>query len=119
MKQITKVFAEYFENWNITLPSEAVEKRVLGKIQSRGWTIQYQFGSNDSGEFLDFYASHRMTNDRHVRIYETGEVEYLPAFQDFMVYPANASEDQKRQIEAEYHEHNRTVDEELRRKGFR
>lgn len=118
MNQIPNIFADYFKNWDITLPPEAIENRLPVKIQSRGWTIQYQFGSNDHGDFLDFYASHRMTNDRHVRIYETGETKSLPAFQELIIYPADADEAEKERIEKEYSEHNRRIAEELRRKGF-
>ena len=80
MKLIKKTFDEYFSNWKIELPNENLNKRLNGYIQQSGWLIQYCFGTENSIEYLDFYASHRMTNDRHVRIYENGEIIYLPAF---------------------------------------
>lgn len=119
MDQTAEIFARYFESWDITLPAEAIENRQRGEIQSRGWTIHYLFGSNERGEFLDFYAAHRMTNDRHERIYTSGETESLPAIQDWLFYPENATKAQKKQAEREYREHNERVAEELKKKGFR
>jgi len=118
LNRIPAVFANYFERWQISLPDGAVEKRLSDKIQSSGWTIHYQFGVNDRGEFLDFYASHRMTNDRHMRIYASGETEGLPALWDMLIYPVNATAAQKKQIEHEHNEHNKRVMDELKRKGF-
>lgn len=43
-------------------------------------------------EYLDFYATHRMTDDRHHRIYENGEVEDLPAFRTFYLVDSEEPE---------------------------
>jgi hypothetical protein len=48
------------------------------------------------------YASHRMTNDRHVRIDELGETEDLPAYRDMIIYPDNATKSQKNQTQQRY-----------------
>jgi len=119
MNKIEEAFADYFEHWGIRLPAEALQARQSGEIRSHGWAIQYQFGTNERGAFLDFYASHRMTNDRHLRIYESGRTEELPAYFDMIVYPANATKNQREQAEREYRQHNAKVSEELKRKGFR
>ena len=71
MSRIDKIFSDYFKNWNIQLPGEAFQSRESGTIHSHGWLIQYQFGSNERGAYLDFDAFNRMTNDRHERIYES------------------------------------------------
>ena len=118
--KIGKVFADYFSNWDIRLPAEALQDQQPGEIKSNGWIIQYKFGSDDKGRvFLDFYASHRMTNDRHERIYMSGEIEGLPAYQDMILYPRNATENQKNQTRRKHQQHNEEVSKELRRKGFR
>jgi hypothetical protein len=119
MSKIHEVFADYFKNWGIKLPTDALEGRQPGEIRSHGWRIQYQFGTNDRGAFLDFYASHRMTNDRHWRIYDSGETEDLPVLWDMIVYPPNATTKQRRQAEREYQQHNAEVSTELKRKSFR
>lgn len=60
------------------MPPEHVRERKRGKIVEAGWAIWYLFGEDERGEYLDYYASHRMTNDRHLRIREDGAEEYLP-----------------------------------------
>ena len=70
-------FNKDFETWSIELPEEAVENRQRGKIVKSGWTIGYLFGTDEAGDYLDYYASHRMTNDRHVRLYADGSSKGL------------------------------------------
>ena len=119
MNNIHEVFADYFQHWGSSLLTDALQACQPGEIRSHGWRIQYQFGTNNSGGFLDFYASHQMTNDSHLRIYESGETEDLPAYWDMIVYPANATTKQKKQAEREYQQHHAEVSKELKRKGFR
>ena len=118
MNRIPELISEYFGRWGISLPQDAIESQLSGKIQSHGWTIKYLFGVDEQGEFLDFYATHRMTNDRHERIYASGETEDLPALLDFIVCPPDATEPQWREIEREQQEYNNRVMEELKQKGF-
>jgi hypothetical protein len=118
MNQIPAVFAEHFQPWHIVLPADALETQHAGEIAEQGWLIQYLFGHDERGSYLDYYAQHRMTNARHVRIYESGTTEDLPSEQEFIVYPANATPEEMEQIQQEYYAYNRRVGEELRRKGF-
>ena len=119
MNQLESAFAEYFSNWNILLPADAVATRQPGKIQEKGWVIEYLFGVDGDDEYLDFYASHRMTNDRHERIHANGIVEGLEAPREFLVYPGDADEATRKTIQEEHQAHNRGVYERLRGKGFR
>lgn len=118
MEKIKEQFAQYFSNWNIRLPDDDVQARRSGTIGQAGWSIRYLFGREGDIEYLDFYASHRMTNDRHVRIHADGQEEDLETPQDFMVYPKDADETQRARIQEEYYAHNRAVYERLREKGF-
>ena len=68
MTNIETVFNEAFAAWDIRLPEETIASKQRGKIVKAGWVIWYLFGSNEHGWYLDYYAAHRMTNDRHVRI---------------------------------------------------
>jgi hypothetical protein len=70
MDQIARVFAARFAHWGITLPAENLESRSSGHIQRSGWLIQFCFGRDEKDDYLDYYASHRMTDDDHVRVYE-------------------------------------------------
>jgi hypothetical protein len=81
MKGIEKRFNDEFSPWDIWLPEEEVANRRRGKIIEAGWAIWYLFDSDEKGEYLDYYASHRMTSDRHDRIYANGNQEALPVLQ--------------------------------------
>jgi hypothetical protein len=39
------------------------------RVKSSGlWAIWYLFGEDERDEHLDYYASHRMTDDQHARV---------------------------------------------------
>lgn len=116
MKNIESKFNGAFEHWGIQLPPDAVEQRERGKIVRAGWVIWYLFGSDEKGEYLDYYASHRMTDDRHVRIYADGQCEDLPAIAGLRLRSEDPEEDAR--LEAEYCAENRTVARLLEEKGF-
>ncbi len=73
------MFAERFANWDITLPAENIRQRTTGHIEKKGWLIQYCFGHDENGEYLDYYASHRMTDDEHIRLCADGSQIELAA----------------------------------------
>ena len=63
---------------------------------------------------LDVYkrqAFHRMTNHRHFRIYQNGEITGLPGYRDFIVYNKDPDRDLERK-KAEIH--NQAVSEILK-----
>ena len=109
-------FARTFATWHITLPEEDLRQRRAGFLAEAGWLIQYCFGSDDSGEFLDYYAAHRMTDDSHVRVYEDGRVVALPALIGMRAMGATPQEEER--LEREYVAHNREVAQALVDKGF-
>ena len=76
------LFNKHFERWGIALQPDADQQCPRGTIVSRSWTVKYCFGKDQDGKFLDYYAAHRMTNDRHLRIRDNGDVEGLPAYPD-------------------------------------
>jgi hypothetical protein len=115
---IGRAFTQQFAPWNITLSATALAQQTSGSIAAYGWHIHYLFGADERGLYLDYYASHRMTNDRHLRLYTDGTTLDLPAILEAYVYAADATEAQKRQAEQEYYAHNQRVLAELRRKGF-
>ena len=90
--------------------------RQAGRILKDGWTIWYLFGSDGSTEYLDYYAMHRMTNDRHVRIYPDGKIEVLEAMSSFYIVPNDPEDAAKK--EADFFAHNRAVAKMLYEKGF-
>ena len=116
MRRIEEHFSQRFQVWRIELPREAVDNRQRGKIVEAGWTIWYQFGSDEDGEYLDYYSSHRMTNDSHVRIHEDGRVESLDSLWE--VRPTSKDPDENARLENEFWEHNERVSRILEEKGF-
>ena len=95
MDTAAELFNRDFSHWAIGLPPEDVAKRRRGQINQEGWAIWYLFGGDDRGEYLDYYAAHRMTDDRHVRIYSSGEREDLPTIQSFRPCSDDSVEDQR------------------------
>ncbi len=101
---------------SIQLPEESVERRQRGKIVKPGWAIWYLFGSDEKGEFLDYYSSHRITGDSHVRIYADGHSESLPTIRECRLCSDDPEEDAR--LDAEYYAENQRVAKILNDKGF-
>ena len=80
-EQLRQRFNRVFAHWRIELPGDAMSPGVVWLIVQRGWTIwtRFDIGAEDGRERLDYYAMHRMTNDRHVRLYADGVEEGLQA----------------------------------------
>lgn len=116
MELIKDTFDSHFAHWEITLSEEDVVNRHSGYIQKAGWLIQYCFGKDEQGAYLDYYAAHRMTNDRHVRIYESGQAVDLPALLSMRLVSEDPVEDKR--LEDEYSRHNQQVAKMLVEKGF-
>lgn len=115
-REIERRFNETFSNWNIRLSPKDVTDRRRGKIVEAGWAIWYLFGSDERGEYLDYYASHRMTEDEHVRIHADGHTEYLPTIAGMRLVSQDPEEDV--QLKAEYLAENQRTAKMLEAKGF-
>ncbi|ART81214.1 hypothetical protein CBP31_00015 [Oceanisphaera profunda] len=116
MNKIAEQFAERFAYWDITLASDSLKNRSAGNIKKAGWLIQYCFGQDDKGDYLDFYCAHRMTDDDHTRLYADGTKVELLALAGCRFSVADPDEDKR--LEEEFLETNRKVAEELTAKGF-
>ena len=116
MENAVSRFNTQFERWKICLPPEDVAQRKRGRIVKAGWAIWYMFGSDEQGEYLDFYASHRMTNDQHVRIYADGQGQLLPTISS--MHGCSSDPKENARLEAEYFAENQRVAELLKVKGF-
>lgn len=116
LRRIEERFKQAFSYWRIELPRTAVENRQRGTIVEAGWTIWFLFGSDERGEYLDYYASHRMTNDSHVRIDKDGRVESLESLWELR--PTSDDPEENARLEDEFWEHNERVAQLLEAKGF-
>lgn len=82
--KLQAVFAETLSYWGHQLPAEDVIHRRRGKLGDEdgdyGWgdTVKYLFGSDEHGEYVDYFLHHRLAGDRHGRIYEDGSTKDLP-----------------------------------------
>lgn len=114
---IAATFAESFSTWGIVLPEGAFERAEPGLIRRAGWSIRFIFGADEDGSYLEYYATHRMTNDTRVRIYESGQTKALDAIWEMFVFDPKVPGDEE-WAQREYHEHNRRIAEELRRLGL-
>jgi hypothetical protein len=123
MDKIIEYFNKNFINWGIELPQNDIIERMNGFINKKGWLIQYCFGIEDGLEYLDYYSSHRMTSDEHIRIYENGKTKTLEYF--WISYltdctdpePIKSQKLKERGKEA-FEKHNKEVAEILIKKGF-
>jgi hypothetical protein len=61
-QRIKQLFDEKFKSWGITLPLEVLRERSKGSIRQSGWTINYLFGLDNGIEYIEYFASCRMTN---------------------------------------------------------
>jgi hypothetical protein len=116
MDEIEAQFNAEFAHWSIRIPPEDIAQRRRGRILHAGWAIWYLFGSDEMGEYLDYYASHRMTDDRHVRIGACGRCEALPTIHGFRRSSEDPTEDAR--LAAEYYAENQRVAKLLEAKGF-
>ncbi len=117
MKQIQAKFNQRFAHWNITLSDEVMSQRVRGKIVKAGWCIWFLFGTDEAGDYLDYYASHRMAGgDDHIRIRMDGSEESLPAIASIHLTSEDPVEAQR--LEKEFLAENQRISEMLNEKGF-
>ena len=119
-EQIRQRFNRAFAHWEIKLPDEAMSLGVVWIIVQRGWTIWTRFDVDAEGgrEHLDYYAMHRMTNDRHERLYADGEEEGLPTIAPYYSYSGDATEAEKEAARDKHFAHNQEVEKLLEEKGF-
>jgi hypothetical protein len=102
-------FGESFARWSIELPPRAAGDR--GSIAKAGWSINYRYLTENGEERLYVFASHRMTNDRLLRIDRSGDVELVDACREF--YSVNEPG-----AEQEYFEANRRFYEQVEALGL-
>lgn len=115
MSDIESAFQSDFADLGISLPGSAREGRP-GKIMVGGWVIWYRYGSDDEGDHLDYYASHRKDFDRHVRLRTGGRRQNLPAINGVRRASQDPVEDAR--LAAEHFAANQRVAEMLDAKGF-
>ena len=119
-EKLRQRFNRIFACWKIELPVDAMSLGVIWHIVQEGWTIWMRFdiSADDGRERLDYYAMHRMTNDRHVRLYADGKEEGLPAMAEGYVIPQGATETEWQEARDKHFAYNQTMEKLLDEKGF-
>jgi hypothetical protein len=117
-ERIAETFDTYFANFGIRIDPGEVRIGGRGQIRSGGWYIRYRVVPDDAGgPSLEFYATHRMTNDRHAVIWADGHLDKLEAIREFSVYNPDVP-GAKEAAEQDYRRHNRLVADRLRAAGL-
>ncbi|MCY3701906.1 MAG: hypothetical protein OXG16_04390 [Rhodospirillales bacterium] len=113
-------FNRSFSHWDPELPMDAVKPGVASLIVRRGWIIwtKFEAQAEDDLPHLDYYAMHRMTNDRHVRLYADGDTNCLPTIVSYMIHPADATNAEVKALDEERASRKQAVEELLEAKGF-
>ena len=117
-EQIADTFDRYFGNFGIRMDPDKVQIGGRGEIRSKGWYIRYRVVPDDAGgPSLEFYATHRMTNDRHALIWADGHLDTLEAIREFSAYNPDVP-GAKEAADQDYRRHNRLVADRLRAAGL-
>lgn len=111
ISKIKEAFDGQFEQWQIALPLDDLLNRRAGRIVQQGWTINYRFGEEAGRAFLEYFASHRLTNDTLNQIWDDGTFELIGYCQEF--YLADDA-----LAERAYREHNRQFYRLVEEKGL-
>jgi hypothetical protein len=91
--KIKAAFADYVTDLGVDLPSDI---EPSGVIKQAGWDIRYVFGRDGDRGCLEVYAIHRMTNDRHLRIYDDGTITTLETVSEGVTYNPDIRGDRER-----------------------
>jgi len=112
-------FDEIFEPWGLQLPQSSVIARHAGFLRQTGGSgwVRYVFGRDEEGEYLEFYALHRIAGDRHARIHESEAVTDLDVLQTMHVVDPDRPEITARK-EREMRERNSALLQQLEGAGL-
>jgi hypothetical protein len=113
---VASQFRNHFRQWKIRLPAKDLKARSPGRIHKEGWAIWYLFGRDERGEYVDYYASHRMTEDSHVRLRCGILPEGLPTIVGMRRVSPDPDEDAR--WDAAHTARNREIARMLDEKGF-
>lgn len=109
---IKEIFDASYARLGASLPIENLRQRKAGSIDDdSGFMINYRFGQENGVEYLEFFVSHRMTNDTLRRIYADGREEIIGYCREFYL-------DNNEQDKEAYYEHNRKFYALVREKGL-
>jgi hypothetical protein len=116
-ERVAESFNLYFANWDIGVAPEdvAVGSRRTIVDRKSGWRITYRVDDDGGGmPNLEFYATNRWTNDRHVQIWADGHGEHLEAVSEIFFHEPEEPDSGTEEIRTR----NEAVVRELRDRGL-
>lgn len=99
MPDVIGTFNEYFARWGIRLPAAAIAERRDGSLSACGWSVRWRW--RDPPGTLEFYAFHRMTNDRWERISPEGALTHRELWDDIGFSDSEENSRRTREVEEE------------------
>jgi hypothetical protein len=83
MRKAIAAFEQEFAQWGLSLPAQDIVDRQAGHMERHGWRVDYSFGTDAFGEYLEYHARRAVANEpvieRHARVYHNGERNFVPA----------------------------------------
>ena len=83
MRKAIAAFEQEFSQWGLSLPAQDIVDRQAGHMERHGWRVDYSFGTDAFGEYLEYHARRAVANEpvieRHARVYHNGERNFVPA----------------------------------------
>jgi hypothetical protein len=117
-ERIAEAFNRCFAHVDIRIAADDVVLGLRREIRERGWRIAFRVLPDDAGTpSLEFYATHRMTNDRHARIWSDGHLDELDAIWELYGFDPKVP-GSKEAAEERFLKHNREVAAQLRASGL-
>ena len=93
---IEDAFALIFAPWAIAAPPRHDQDRKVRAIRQAGWDIEYLWGEDEAGIFLEYIAGHRMlSGDDHRRIRDDGAQESFPSLYGMVPCSDDPEENEK------------------------
>ena len=117
-RRIAEAFNYYFDTFPIRIAVEDIVVGTRRTLRRDGWAITYRVDEDADGRpTLEFYATHRMTNDRHVAISADGQLEHRDSIREMLIFDPKTPGSQEAAAE-EFHTHNQAIAKQLQDRGL-
>ena len=117
-RRIAEAFNNYFDTFPIRIAVEDIVVGTRRTLRRDGWAITYRVDEDADGRpTLEFYATHRMTNDRHVAISADGQVNHQDSIREMVIFDPKTPSSQQAAVQ-EFQTHNQAIAKQLQDHGL-